>query len=486
MNAKKLACLTLYLVLCAPCSVPCAEAWRELVEADWQRQDESRLRELREPGQVWLGQTQIAWGGVDTDGGLVVPKMANGKWQIENLKWPEGGTVTLDGVLDEPAWQNAASIPAGGPGEPAYRLGHDGERLYVAVSLPTQAESRFTGGPTAADAAGAVDGVKNGLYAFHTNWEPNPWWQVDLGKPQPIGKIVVYNRLDYQPGLHYADLLTILTSDDGQQWTLRYDNQGKHFDGVSGVGPLVVEFPLSAETPPLAKGRTGGGEPVTARFVRLQLASPNPIFFHLDEVEIYPPDAPDRNIALHRPAQQSSLSIWSKGGVLGSVLCGFGGRTLGFTGDEETGKIGNWETGKLAATFPGGVRRHEGITTVELALPLHDAQGRFPGQITVAGGQTVPLQLAGDWQLVWPEEPQPGFGRNRLTLQLLSPPMSGGAGGTAPGEAVSGERGGAGVKALRSSGGGYSGNHGVYGSETRTTEVRAADLQPTRPGDRGV
>lgn len=29
---------------------------------------------------------------------------------------------------------------------------------------------------TQADAAGAVDGVKNGKYGFHTAHEPNPWW----------------------------------------------------------------------------------------------------------------------------------------------------------------------------------------------------------------------------------------------------------------------------------------------------------------------
>mgnify|MGYP001032180978 CR=1 FL=1 len=44
---------------------------------------------------------------------------------------------------------------------------------------------------TRSDAAGAVDGVKDGKYAFHTWLEPNPWWQVDLGQPTPISRIVV-------------------------------------------------------------------------------------------------------------------------------------------------------------------------------------------------------------------------------------------------------------------------------------------------------
>ncbi|MBI5688020.1 MAG: discoidin domain-containing protein [Verrucomicrobia bacterium] len=150
---------------------------------------------------------------------------------------------------------------------------------------------------TQADAAGAVDGVKDGKYAFHTAHEPNPWWQVDLGEPLPIGRIVIFNRLDYAPGLHNADSLRILASDDGKQWRLIHDQKGKHFGGISGAPPLEVKFQP--------------GE-VKARFVRLQIPSAKPIYFHLDEVEIYGSTEPSKNLALHRPATQSSLSRWSK------------------------------------------------------------------------------------------------------------------------------------------------------------------------------
>jgi hypothetical protein len=150
--------------------------------------------------------------------------------------------------------------------------------------------------PTWADAAGAVDGVKDGKYAFHTDREPNPWWQVDLGKSMPIARIVVYNRLDYPPGLHNADGLIIRTSNDAEQWTQVYDNGGKHFGGVAGAPPLEVTFKP--------------GE-LAARFVRLQIPSRTPIWLHLDEVEIYAPGEPKQNIALRRPANQSSVSQWS-------------------------------------------------------------------------------------------------------------------------------------------------------------------------------
>jgi hypothetical protein len=155
-----------------------------------------------------------------------------------------------------------------------------------------------TPGPvtTETDARGACDGIKDGKYGFHTGQQPNPWWQVDLGKVVAIGRVVIFNRLDYAPGLHNADNLLLLTSDDGKKWTLRHENKGGHFGGISGAPPLEIRF-------------SNGG--VRGRFLRLQIPSATPIFFHLDEVEVYGPDAPQQNLALHRPANQSSLSQWS-------------------------------------------------------------------------------------------------------------------------------------------------------------------------------
>lgn len=149
---------------------------------------------------------------------------------------------------------------------------------------------------TQSDAAGGCDGVKNGRYGFHTGHGANPWWQVDLGAVVPIGRVVVYNRLDYEPGLHNADNLRILTSDDGKRWTARFDNGGRHFGGMTGAPPLEVKF---------APGD------LEARFVRLQAPSEQPLFFHLDEVEVYGPGTDGKNLALGRPADQSSLSPWS-------------------------------------------------------------------------------------------------------------------------------------------------------------------------------
>ena len=165
-------------------------------------------------------------------------------------------------------------------------------------------EDRVTGPvTTSSDARGACDGIKDGKYGFHAGLEPNPWWQVDLGETMPVGRVVVFNRLDYAPGLHNADHIRILTSENGQSWTPRYEHPGIHFGGIAGAKPLNVLFTNE----------------VRARFVRLQVPSATPIFFHLDEVEVYGPARGATNLALHRPADQSSLSPWSTAKRLGGV-----------------------------------------------------------------------------------------------------------------------------------------------------------------------
>lgn len=118
---------------------------------------------------------------------------------------------------------------------------------------------------TSNDAQGAVDGVKNGSFGFHTASEPNPWWQVDLGVAKPISEVRVFNRLDFNP--ERARTLQVFVSNDGKNWTRLFANDGSIFGGADGH-PLRV----------MLKG-------TNARFVRLQLAETT--YFHLDEVEIY-------------------------------------------------------------------------------------------------------------------------------------------------------------------------------------------------------
>ena len=49
---------------------------------------------------------------------------------------------------------------------------------------------------TKQDAAGGVDGIVDGKWGFHTENQPDPWWQVDLGQKTPLGHVALYNRCD--------------------------------------------------------------------------------------------------------------------------------------------------------------------------------------------------------------------------------------------------------------------------------------------------
>jgi len=140
------------------------------------------------------------------------------------------------------------------------------------------------------DAAGAVDGIKNGQWGFHTDNQNNPWWQVDLGKPTRLERLRLYNRCE--GGIaERASRIMVLLSEDGKQFKKAYQHDGTTFYGRTDKKPLVVGL--------------GGRQ---ARYVRLQQPGKN--WFHLDEVEIYAVGN-KANIALGKPATQSSTSQWS-------------------------------------------------------------------------------------------------------------------------------------------------------------------------------
>ena len=144
------------------------------------------------------------------------------------------------------------------------------------------------------DAAGGVDGVKNGLWGFHTASEADPWWQVDMGKSQPVGRLVAWNRCD-SPGLAARTSgMVVLLSDDAKTWRKVYTHDEKTFGGLPDKKPLTVKLVDQS-----------------ARYVRLWLAGKT--YFHLDEVEIFAPGG-TKNLALRRPANQSSISQWSHAG----------------------------------------------------------------------------------------------------------------------------------------------------------------------------
>ncbi|MFP4057858.1 MAG: discoidin domain-containing protein [Candidatus Brocadiia bacterium] len=170
------------------------------------------------------------------------------------------------------------------------------------ASKPSDQVNRY-GVTTAQDAAGGCDGVKNGRWGFHVaSKEAQPWWQVDLGKAFRLDRVVVYNRTDRGTADRTRRLRILVAAEptrDAEDFSPVYEHDGSVFGGVGEGQPLVVRL---AE------------KQVTARVVRL--AVPGPCSFALDEVEVYPADAPDENVALDRPADQKSVSRYSYPGTL--------------------------------------------------------------------------------------------------------------------------------------------------------------------------
>lgn len=120
-----------------------------------------------------------------------------------------------------------------------------------------------------ADASGAVTGEINGFYNFHTNFEPNPWWRVDLQAPHRIGEVRIYNYLS-DPGISgRSSRFWLEISLDDQHWGVVYERtDDTPFGGADGH-PFI--WRPSAET--------------VARYVRISLRGKQ--WLHLDQVEVF-------------------------------------------------------------------------------------------------------------------------------------------------------------------------------------------------------
>ena len=165
-----------------------------------------------------------------------------------------------------------------------------------------QPNANAQGVTTQQDAAGGCDGVKNGHCGFHTaSGEQDPWWQVDLGRPFKLDRVVVYNRTDGNTAPRTRNIRLLVTEDEGcSQFTEVYRHNGETFYGAKEGKPLVVDL------------RSGD---VAARVVRLHV--PGRCSFALDEVEVYAVDDPEKNIALGKPADQKSVGPSSYPGTRG-------------------------------------------------------------------------------------------------------------------------------------------------------------------------
>lgn len=114
------------------------------------------------------------------------------------------------------------------------------------------------------DASRACDSGLNILdHAFHTSYDENPWWMVDLGDIFPIEVIRVSNRIRFK---ERAKTLRACLSLDGENWT-HVDNLLYAWDDKLEILEInIAQF-------------------LKARFVKLFLNEKN--YLHLKKVEIF-------------------------------------------------------------------------------------------------------------------------------------------------------------------------------------------------------
>jgi Glycosyl transferase family 2/F5/8 type C domain len=142
-------------------------------------------------------------------------------------------------ALNKPSWQSSVFEPG---------------------ELKEPASSRVSGGGN--------NGIRTGIYGFHTQHDLRPWWIVDLLTAHRIVEVHIYNRRDAPAIAARANELDVLGSLDGGSWITLLTHTGPDPFGLDG-SPLVIF-----------------GAPAAAfRFVMLRLRSAG--YLHLDEVEIY-------------------------------------------------------------------------------------------------------------------------------------------------------------------------------------------------------
>jgi hypothetical protein len=152
------------------------------------------------------------------------------------------------------------------------------------------------GQTTEQDAQGAVNGVIDGRAGFHTAFESQPWWRVDLEQDCAISGIRIFNRLD-QPdtAIRSARLAIDVGRDPSDLVEIYRRDSDEAFGGVDGR-PLIVPF----------------DPPIHGRLVRVRLLEAN--FLHLDQIQIFgapgaggeAQSAPIPEIAARDPIDQMS------------------------------------------------------------------------------------------------------------------------------------------------------------------------------------
>jgi FkbM family methyltransferase len=116
-------------------------------------------------------------------------------------------------------------------------------------------------------AGDAVSGLFPSDFAFHTEIEDCPWWQVDLGSVFPLEAIIVHNRVttDFQ---NRARTITIEVADSKNEWILVHTGFAQ-FGGSDSGTPFEAWL----------------GSKLRARYIRISLAERQ--YLHLAQVGVF-------------------------------------------------------------------------------------------------------------------------------------------------------------------------------------------------------
>jgi hypothetical protein len=144
------------------------------------------------------------------------------------------------------------------------RIPKRGVNITWQASCSQSSYSEWSVGPEEAIRALRLNTVPSGSYAFHTDLEDGPWWQIDLGKECSFDEIRCFNRIG--PWSDRADTLIVEILSDGSAWEVVHRNH-ERFGGTDGK-PLCVIHPR-----------------MTARYIRLRLPVRN--YLHLDAVQVF-------------------------------------------------------------------------------------------------------------------------------------------------------------------------------------------------------
>jgi hypothetical protein len=160
----------------------------------------------------------------------------------------------------------------------------DWANLALFVSTPPVQSSTASGGVATRASDGTLSPLPADTAVTRTNSEAAPWWQIDLDEEQPVSKVRVWNRSNTECGglgcpAPLANFHVFVASVDPR--TISND------PNVLKADPRVKSFFFSGNAANVANILTLGTdlEPVTGRFVRVQLAGTGVL--SLAEVQVF-------------------------------------------------------------------------------------------------------------------------------------------------------------------------------------------------------